>query len=108
LAAQSATWSINLSICSRVASLERVYAAVVDRVTLDEDGIELLLANQLAKAVAKEVLAVGAVYVDRLRGALAVVGLGFGRPGKSPDLLDRADADAIGLAQRPVDRPGFG
>jgi hypothetical protein len=25
-----------------------------------------------------------------------------------PDLFDRADADAVGLAQSPVDRPGLG
>src|SRR5438270_395107 len=66
-----------------------------------------MLADELAEAVAQEVLAVS-VSVNWLRRALALVGFRLGRPGNGPDLLHRANADAVRLPQRPVHRPGLG
>src|SRR6266566_2833031 len=68
-----------------------------------------MLANQLAEAVAD--LGSGAVYVfpvHRLGRELLRLPRQRSRFGKRPDLLDRADPDAIGLAQGPVDCSGFG
>jgi hypothetical protein len=68
-----------------------------------------MLADQLAEAIpdfGTAVVSVLAIYrpgrkLLRLPGRRS-------RFGKRPDFLDRADADAVGLAQGPVDRPGFG
>src|SRR5207248_2044128 len=67
---------------------QSLYAAEVDRVGLDQDRIEFVLADELAEAVAQTVLAINTIAADGLRRPLAMVGFHFGRPGKSPDLLD--------------------
>ena len=78
----------------------------IDRVGLDQVGIELMLADQLAEAVADFGTAVVSVFsIDRLGRELLRLSGGRSRCGKRPDLLDRADADAVGLAQGPVYRP---
>ena len=66
-------------------------------------------ADQLAKAVADLGAAVVSVVpIDRLgRELLRLPGGRGSRSGKRADLLDRADADAVGLAQGPVDLPGL-
>ena len=88
---------------------EGLSAAEIDGVGLDEVGIELMLADQLAEAVADLGAAVVSVFtVDRLGRDLLRVARRRSGFTKRPDLLDRADADAVGLAQGAVDRPGFG
>ena len=75
-------------------------AAEVDGVGLYEFGIELVLADELAETVAD--LGASAIPVPiRLLGRKLLKG----RDG--PDFLDRADADAIGLAQGTIDGSGF-
>src|SRR6266566_727348 len=64
-----------------------------------------MLANDLAKTVADLWTAI--VPVSRLRRELARLAVRMCRLGKGTNLLDRADADAVGLAQGPVDRPGL-
>src|SRR3989442_11555503 len=64
-----------------------------------------MLANDLAKAVADFGAAV--VPVGRLRRELVRLAVRMCRLGKGTNLLDRTDADAVGLAQGPVDRPGL-
>jgi hypothetical protein len=64
-----------------------------------------VLADQLAEAIAD--LGATTVPVDRLGRELLRLPRGWSRFGKRADLLDRADADAVGLAQGPVDRPGL-
>ena len=84
-------------------------AAEIDGIGLDQVGIELVLADQLAEAVADLGAAVVSVLaIDRLRRELLRLPRRRNRFGKRADLLDRADADAVGLAQGPVDRPGLG
>ena len=51
---------------------------------------------------------VSVLAVDRLRRNLLRLASGGNWFSKGPDLLDRTDADAVGLAQSPIDRPGFG
>src|SRR5437899_6111255 len=65
-----------------------------------------MLANDLAKAVADFGAAV--VSISRLRRDLARLPLRLRRLADRTDLFDRTDADAVRLAQCPVDRPGLG
>ncbi len=68
-----------------------------------------LLADQLAEAVADlGATVVSVLSIDRLGWELLRLPRGRSGFGKRPDFLDRADADAVGLAQGPVDRPGLG
>ena len=88
---------------------EGLGAAELDGVGLDQVGIELMLADELAEAVADFGAAVVSVLaIDRLGRELLRLPGGRSRFGKRADFLDRADADAVGLAQGPVDRPGLG
>jgi len=80
--------------------------AEIDGVGLDEVGIELMLADDLAEAVADFRAAVVPVGGLR-REVLRVPGERSG-VGKRTNPLDRADADAVGFAQGPVYSPGFG
>jgi hypothetical protein len=68
-----------------------------------------VLADQLAEAVADFGPAVVSVLsIDRLRWEFPRLARGGNWFGKGSDFLNRADADAVGLAQSSVDRPGFG
>jgi hypothetical protein len=82
-----------------------LHSAEVGGVGLDQVGIELILADELAESVA---YGTTAVPVGRLRRQLLrlrrCLALSFGRA----DLLDLADADAVGLAQSAVDGACFG
>jgi hypothetical protein len=83
--------------------------AEIDGVRLDEVGIELMLADELAEAVADLGPTIVSVFpIDRLRREPLRLLRGGNWFGKRTDLLDGADADAVGLAECPVDRPGLG
>src|SRR5258707_15825048 len=85
---------------------ESLGAAKIDRVGLEEVWIELMLTDQLAETVADLGSTVVAILpIDRLGRHLLRLPGGWSGFGKRADLLDRADADAVGLAQGPVDSP---
>jgi hypothetical protein len=89
---------------------EGLGAAEVDGIGFHQFGVELVLADDLAETVADLVTGTIAVPVSvgvLGRKLLCIRGRGLG-PGIGPDLLDRADADAVGLAQGAIDRPGLG
>ena len=68
-----------------------------------------MLADQLTEAVADFGSTIVAILsIDRLRTQLLCLLGGRTQFGERADFLNRADADAIGLAQCPVDRPGIG
>jgi hypothetical protein len=88
---------------------EGLGAAEINGVGLDEVGIELMLADELTETVTDFGTAVVSVLaIDRLGRKLLRLPGGWSRFRKRPNLLDRADTDAIGLAQGPVDRPRLG
>ena len=80
--------------------------AEVNGVGLDQIGIELMLADDLAEAVADSGATI--VPVGRLRRELLRFASGFERSGRSTDLLNRANPDAVGLAQSAIHGAGFG
>src|SRR2546426_6160215 len=80
-------------------------SAKIRGVRLHQVGIELMLANDLAKAIAD---LWAAASVCRLRGELARLPLRLRQLGSRSDFLDRANADTIGLAQCTVDRSSLG
>jgi len=81
-----------------------LHAAEVSRVGLDQVGIELMLADELAKSVANGTTA--AVSVGRLRELLGFRSkLRFSS--ERTDLLDRADTNPVGFASGTVNSPGF-
>src|SRR5712692_11275210 len=65
-----------------------------------------MLANDLAEAISD--LRAAVVSIGRLWGKLFRLWRGWSQFSRGPELLHRADANAIGLAQGAVDRPGFG
>ena len=74
-------------------------SAEIDRVRFDEVSVELVLADQLAEAVADFGTAVVPVLsVDRLGRKLLRLSRGGNWFGERADLFDRADADAVGFA----------
>ena len=88
---------------------ESLDATEIYGVGLDQVGIELMLADQLAEAVADLGAAVVSVpSIDRLGWEFLRLAGGESRFGKGADFLDRADADAVGLPQGPVDRSSLG
>jgi len=80
-------------------------ATELGRILLDQRGIEAVLANQKAELVTEFGFTVA---VGRLGRKLPDIRLGLIAGGQGSDLLDRANADPIRLAQGPVDRPGLG
>src|ERR1019366_7362897 len=80
---------------------ERLRAAEVDGVGLYEFGVELVLADDLTQAVPNFRATAVPVSIHVLGRML------LSRTRNRPDLLDRADADAIGLAEGSIDRPSF-
>src|SRR6202035_3608719 len=84
-------------------------AAKINGVLLDQARVELVLADQLAEAVADLGSAVVSVLaIDRLGREFLRLPGGRSRFGERADLLDRADADAVGLAQSAVHSPSLG
>jgi hypothetical protein len=81
---------------------ERLRAAEVDGVGLHEFGVELVLADDLAQAVANFRAAAIPVTI-RLLGRKF-----FNRIRNRPDFLDRAETDAVGLPESAVDGASFG
>jgi hypothetical protein len=80
--------------------------AEIGGVTLDETGIELVLTDQEAKPIAKTGLAnSGAVPGSRV-GSGSIRGLDEGTAGA--ELFDRAQTDAVGLAQGAIDGSSLG
>jgi hypothetical protein len=87
---------------------EGLGTAEIDGVGLDEVRIELVLADELAESVADLGTAIVSVLsVDWLGWDVLRLPGGRNRFGKRADLLDRADADTVGLAKGPVDRTGL-
>ena len=87
---------------------EGLGTAEIDGVGLDQVRIELVLADELAEAIANFGPAVVSVLaIDQLGRELLRLPRGWNRFGKRADFLDRADSDAVGLAQGPVDRPSL-
>jgi hypothetical protein len=80
---------------ARVAEL--LGAAELGGVGLHQGRIEAMLADQLAETVAEARLAVVAI------GAVIALMVWIQRAGQGTKLLDRTEADAVGLAQGPVD-----
>ncbi|MBZ5550948.1 MAG: hypothetical protein LAO22_23835 [Acidobacteriia bacterium] len=81
---------------------ERLRAAEIDGIGLYEFGIELMLADNLAETIAN--LWTGAVPV-----AIRVLRRkSLSRAWNRPDLLDRTDANAVGLSQGAIDGSRFG
>ncbi len=92
---------------------ESLGTAEVDCVGLHQNGIELMLANDLAQAVTNpRAIPVSAIPVCRMCREFSGFAVRFafrlGGARKRADLLDRADADAVRLPQRAIHRPGFG
>src|SRR5207302_1225221 len=77
----------------------------VDGVSLDQGGIQLVLADDLAQTVADfgaAVIAIGRLWREFLR-----ISGGLRSFSEGPDLLCGADADAVGLSQSAVHSPCF-
>src|SRR5438876_7235122 len=84
---------------------QRLGAAEVDGIALHQVGIELVLANDLAKPIAD--LWAAAVSARRLRWELARLMPRLRGMGSRSDFIDRADADTVCLAQCTVDCTGL-
>jgi hypothetical protein len=83
-------------------------SAVISRIGLDEIGVELVLADEQAETVAKTMLSV-VVTVISGRDRIVLFGSdGICRARGPTELLDRTEADAIGLAEGAVDGTSFG
>ena len=80
-------------------------AAEVGGVSLHQGGIQPVLADDLAQAVAD--LGAAAVPICWLGGEFLWLPRGLLGFGKGSDLLDRADADTVRLAQSSVHGPGL-
>jgi hypothetical protein len=81
-------------------------SAEVSCVRLDQGGVELMLANDLAEVVTDRATAV--VPVGRLWGKFPRLGRGRRRLREGTNLLDGADADSVGFPQSSVDSSSFG
>src|ERR1700722_13314425 len=83
-------------------------STVIGGIGLHEAGVQLVLANQEAKSIAETRLA-DLVAVISVRGSLALSGWCWQGGSRSPaKFLDRAEADAVGLAKGSVDSTSFG
>src|ERR1019366_10780228 len=83
---------------------ERLDAAEIDGVGLDQVGIELMLANRLAESIANRTTAIS---VGRLRRQILRLRRCLVRFSEGANLFDRAYANPVGLAQGAIDRTGF-
>jgi hypothetical protein len=84
-----------------------LHATEIGRIGLDQGGIELMLANQLVEAITDRPASAVPVAIGGLRRLLGLW-TRSGLTSEGTDLLDRADADAIGLAQGAIDGSRFG
>jgi hypothetical protein len=82
-------------------------AAEVSGIAFDQGGIELMLADQLAEAIAQPGLAVVRGRAVPGRNSTSLLLLSVRRP-KGSEFFDRTKTDPVGLAQGPVDGPGLG
>ena len=82
-------------------------AAEVSRIRLNQCRIEVVLADENAQPVQQFGLPVARTILVRRPYGLLFIGRRAGRSGKPAQLLDRAQADSVGLAQGSVDGPGF-
>src|SRR5215469_6697842 len=82
-----------------------LYAAEIDRIGLDQVGIELMLPNDLAEAITNGATA---VPVSRLWRQLLWLWRRNCRFGERANFFDRADADAISLAESTIDSTRLG
>ena len=78
----------------------------VGRIRLDQGGVELMLANELAEMVTDCPSAV--VSIGRLRRKFFGLGRGCRRLREGANLFDGADADSVGFPQSSVDSASFG
>src|ERR1019366_5834022 len=84
--------------------------AEIDGIGFYQLGIELVLADDLAEPIADLVTSTTIavpVSVGILGRTLTLIGSTRNRTGIRSDLLDRADSDAIRLAQGTINRSGF-
>jgi hypothetical protein len=88
---------------------QRPGATIVDRVGFHEFGLELVLADELAKAVTDSWTAIAIlIAITGPRLTLARLRAGHARSRKGPDLFDRTETNAVRLAESPIDGPGLG
>jgi len=88
-------------------SAQGLGATEVGRVAFDQGRVKLMLADQLAEAIAQPGLAIvrGRAVPGRHSASLPLSGA---RRPKGPEFLNRTKTDPVGLAQGPVDGPGLG
>src|SRR5205823_5611870 len=78
-----------------VSVFKSLRAAEVDGVGLDQDGIKLMLTDQLAEAIAELGFCLPAIPVDGFRGELLRTLQRLSRSGIWSDLFDRTNADPV-------------
>jgi len=83
------------------------HPAEIGRIRLDQSGVELMLTNDLAQAIANLGAAIVPVSICRLRRKLLRFSGGLRWFSARPDFLNRADADAVGFAEGTVDGARF-
>src|ERR1700722_8986012 len=84
-----------------------LHTAEIGRIRLDQSGVELMLANQLAEAIADLGATIVPVSVGRLRRELFRLALRLWWFSERTDFLNGTDANAIGLAQGSVNGTGL-
>src|SRR3954447_19703015 len=93
-----------LNLISRSVA-QRLHAAKIGGVRLDEVGIELMLADDLAETISD-----GAATTTTVRLGSQPLGLwrNDGRFGERTDFFNRADANSVRLPQSTIDGARFG
>jgi hypothetical protein len=82
-------------------------ATEVCGIALDQGGVELMLADQLAEAIAQPGLPIVRGRAVPGRNSTSLLLFSFRGP-KGSKFFDRTKTDPVGLAQGPVDGPGLG
>jgi len=83
--------------------LESLGAAEIDRVGFDQEGIELVLPDELTEAVPELRLCLPAIPVDRLRRKLLPARSMLGGAGPRSKLFHGAHSDAVSFAKGAID-----